>query len=168
MKKRIAMLLCTAVLTLGLAAAPAMASAGPFSPIEVETYTYGPLDELRVNKVYQLSQSDDPSGIPTEDFEQGGRRYHLLDMTIANADNETVTYTAIFGSIELARTSGQPGQQALYTETDTGLGLLLILICAGAVMIAVAALRDIKGKQMQDPPPEVTGAGKEENQYGVP
>ena len=131
MKKRIAMLLCTAALTLGLTAAPVMASAGPFSPIEVETYTYGPFDELRINKVYQLSVTDDPSGIPTEDFEQGGRRYYLLDMTIANADNETVTYTAVFGSVELARTSGQP--KYLYTETDTGLSLLLILICAGAV-----------------------------------
>ena len=167
MKKRIAMLLCTAALTLGLTAAPVMASAGPFSPIEVETYTYGPFDELRINKVYQLSVTDDPSGIPTDDFEQGGRRYYLLDMTVANADNETVTYTAVFGSVELSRTSGQPEYQALYTETDTGLDLLLILICAGAVMIVVAALYDIKAKQMQDSSQEATGAGKEENQHGV-
>ena len=148
MKKRIAMLLCTVALSLGLTAAPAMASAGPFSPIEVEIYTYGSFDELRINKVYHLTVADDPSGIPTEDFEQGGRRYYLLDMTVASADNEAVTYTAIFGSVELARTFGQPGYQALYTETDTGLGLLLILICAGAAMIAIAALRDIKAKQI--------------------
>ena len=38
MKKQIVMLLCTAVLTLGLTAAPAMASAESFSPIEVEVY----------------------------------------------------------------------------------------------------------------------------------
>ena len=80
MKKRIVMLLCTAVLSLGLAMAPAMASGGPFYPIKVEEYTYGPLDELRINKVYQLSLSDDPSGIPTEDFVRGGRQYYLLDM----------------------------------------------------------------------------------------
>ena len=80
MKKRIGMLLCTAVLTLSLTVAPAMASGGPFYPIKVEEYTYGPLDELRVSKVYQLSLSDDPSGIPTEDFERNGRRYYLLDM----------------------------------------------------------------------------------------
>ena len=140
MKKRIAMLLCTAVLALGLAVVPALALADPLTPVEVETYTYGPFDELRVNKVYQLSQSDDPSGIPTEDFEQGGRRYYLLDMTVASADNETVIYTATFGSVELARMSGQPGYQALYTETDTGLGLLLISICAGAVMTALCAI----------------------------
>ena len=42
MKKRIVMLLCTAVLTLGLIMAPAMASRGPFYPIEVEEYAYGP------------------------------------------------------------------------------------------------------------------------------
>ena len=52
MRKRIVTLLCTAVLTLGLTMAPAMASGGPFYPIEVEEYTYGPLDELRINKVY--------------------------------------------------------------------------------------------------------------------
>lgn len=80
MEKRIVTLLCTAVLTLGLTMAPAMASGGPFYPIKVEEYTYGPLDELRINKVYQLSLSDDPSGIPTEDFVRGGRQYYLLDM----------------------------------------------------------------------------------------
>ena len=80
MKKRIVMLLCTAVLALGLTLAPAMASGGPFYPIKVDEYTYGPLDELRISKVYQLSLSDAPSGIPTEDFERGGRRYYLLDM----------------------------------------------------------------------------------------
>ncbi len=80
MKKRIVMLLCTAVLTMGLTMAPAMASGGPFYPIKVEEYTAGSLDELRINKVYQLSLSDDPSGIPTEDFVRGGRHYYLLDM----------------------------------------------------------------------------------------
>ena len=47
----------------------------------MEEYTYGPFDELRINKVYQLSLSDDPSLIPTEDFERSGRRFYLLDMT---------------------------------------------------------------------------------------
>jgi len=46
----------------------------------VEEYTSGPLDELRIDKVYQLSLNDDPSGIPTEDLERGGRFYYLLDM----------------------------------------------------------------------------------------
>jgi len=52
-----------------------------YYPISVEEYTYGDFDELRVEKVYQLSLSDDPSLIPTEDFVRNGRRYYLLDMT---------------------------------------------------------------------------------------
>ena len=80
MKKRILTLLCTAVLAISIAAPPALAAGGPFYPVSVEEYTYGSFDELRINKVYQLSLSDDPSGIPTEDFERNGRRYFLLDM----------------------------------------------------------------------------------------
>ncbi len=80
MKKRITMLLCTAILLLGVTIPPALAAGGPYYPISVEEYTYGPLDELRIDKVYQLSLSDDPSGIPTEDFVRDGRRFYLLDM----------------------------------------------------------------------------------------
>ena len=80
MKKRITMLLCTAILLLGITVPPALAAGGPYYPISVEEYTYGPLDELRIDKVYQLSLADDPSGIPTEDFVRDGRRYYLLDM----------------------------------------------------------------------------------------
>ena len=137
MKKQIVILLCTAILTLGLSAAPAMASAGPLSPIEVETYTYGPLDEPRVNKVYRLPAGNDPSSIPTEDFEHGGRRYYLLDMTMANTDHETVTYTAIFGSVELARATGP---QTL-DGTDGSLGLLFLLSCVGGVIMVAANIK---------------------------
>ena len=35
-----------------------------YYPISVEEYTYGETEEPRINKVYQLSLSDDPSGIP--------------------------------------------------------------------------------------------------------
>lgn len=80
MKKRITMLLCTAILLLGITVPPALAAGGPYYPISVEEYTAGNFDELRINKVYQLSLSDDPSGIPTEDFVRDGRRYYLLDM----------------------------------------------------------------------------------------
>ena len=51
-----------------------------YYPVKVEEYTTGPLDELRIDKVYQLSLGDDPSGIPTEDFTRNGRLYYLLDM----------------------------------------------------------------------------------------
>lgn len=52
-----------------------------YYPVSVEEYTYGDFDEPRIDKVYQLSLSDDPSGIPTEDFVRNGRLYYLLDMT---------------------------------------------------------------------------------------
>ena len=72
-----------------------------YYPISVEEYTYGPFDELRVSKVYQLSLSDDPSGIPTEDFERGGRHYYLLDMTRKDevgVDTQTHTETVTLSS----------------------------------------------------------------------
>ena len=47
----------------------------------MEEYTYGEQNEPRINKVYQLSLSDDPSGIPRSDFVRNGRLYYLLDMT---------------------------------------------------------------------------------------
>ena len=79
MKKRIAMLLCALTALLSVTTLPALAAEQHY-PVSVEEYTYGPLDELRINKIYQLSLSDDPSGIPTEDFDRNGRHYYLLDM----------------------------------------------------------------------------------------
>lgn len=65
-----------------LAAEPAEGSqSASYYPIDLEEYTYGDFDELRINKTYQLSLSDDPSLIPTEDFTRNGRHYYLLDMT---------------------------------------------------------------------------------------
>ena len=77
-----ALILCTALSVPALAAEEAVPSKDSCCyPISVEEYTYGPLDELRIDKVYQLSLDDDPGGIPTEDFVRGGRLYYLLDMT---------------------------------------------------------------------------------------
>ena len=157
MKKRIVTLLCTTVLTLGLAAAPAIASAGPYSPIEVETYTYGPFDEPRINKVYRLSAADDPSGIPTEDFERNGRRYYLLGIVEDNADHEVVTYTAIFGSTELAMAEKHAGASGVtrfqpfdvdFAEKGADPDLLPFWVCAGCMAMAAAIeLCAIKSKQ---------------------
>ncbi len=80
MKKHIVTLLCTAALLLGAASSYALAADGPYYPISVEEYTAEGSEEPRIKKVYQLSLSDDPSGIPRSDFEQNGRRYYLLDM----------------------------------------------------------------------------------------
>ena len=80
MKKHMALLLCGLAVLAGTTTLPALAAEQHY-PVSVEEYTCGPLDELRINKVYQLSLSDDPSGIPTEDFDRGGRHYYLLDLT---------------------------------------------------------------------------------------
>lgn len=68
----------------GPAAEEAPRQDASYYPISVEEYTYGVLDELRVKKVYQLSLSDDPSLIPTGDFERNGLWFTLLDMTRKN------------------------------------------------------------------------------------
>ena len=84
--KRIFTILCALALVMA-GSATALAAEAPsgqtpsYYPISVEEYTYGDFDELRINKVYQLSLADDPSLIPTEDFVRNGRRYYLLDMT---------------------------------------------------------------------------------------
>lgn len=79
MKKYMAPLLCALMVLVSCTMLPALAAEQHY-PVSVEEYTYGPLDELRINKVYQLSLSDDPSGIPTGDFDRNGRHYYLLDM----------------------------------------------------------------------------------------
>ena len=147
LKKRIVRQLYVAVLTLGLAVAPVMASVDPFYPVEVETYTYGPLDELRINKVYRLSVSGDPSAISTEDFERNGRRYYLLDMIADSSDSEVVTYTVVYGSVELTRaegyasTYGQSGFRPFDADSfrnDTDSDLLPLFVCMGCAVIATA------------------------------
>ena len=84
--KRIFTILCALAIVMAgsataLAADAETGQSASYYPISVEEYTYGDFDELRINKTYQLSLSDDPSLIPTEDFTRNGRRYYLLDMT---------------------------------------------------------------------------------------
>lgn len=85
--KRIFTALCALVVIVMAGSATALAAdaetgqSASYYPISVEEYTYGDFDELRINKTYQLSLTDDPSLIPTEDFVRNGRRYYLLDMT---------------------------------------------------------------------------------------
>ena len=84
--KRILTILCALALVMtgsatALAVEPEAGQSASYYPVSVEEYTYGDFDELRINKTYQLSLSDDPSLIPTEDFVRNGRRYYLLDMT---------------------------------------------------------------------------------------
>ena len=65
--KRILTILCALAIVMAgsataLAAEPAEGGqSASYYPISVEEYTYGDFDELRINKTYQLSLSDDPS-----------------------------------------------------------------------------------------------------------
>ena len=80
--KRIFITMCAlAVFMAGALPIYAAESNSRYYPIAVEEYTAEGSDELRIQKVYQLSLSDDPSGIPTQDFERDGRTYRLLDIT---------------------------------------------------------------------------------------
>ena len=85
MKNRIIALLCAVMLALGALSPPAFAAQGKTQyPVSVEEYTEDGTDAHRIKKVYQLSLSDDPAGIPTEDFERDGVLYRLLDLTMKN------------------------------------------------------------------------------------
>ena len=72
------------------ATAPAQAEPPALYPTEVLEYTAGDLDEPRISKTYELSPTDDPALIPTEDFERSGRIYTLLDI-IKEDQTETDT-----------------------------------------------------------------------------
>ena len=106
--KRVLTAMCALALLVA-GCTPALAAEAPsaksepeqscYYPVKVEKYTSGPLDEPRIDKVYQLSLSDDPSGIPTEDFVRNGRLYYLLDMVRKDeigVDTQTHTETVIW------------------------------------------------------------------------
>ncbi len=80
MKKRIAILLCAVAVMLS-STAMAWEDEKEYYPIMVESYTMGSFDTPCIKKVYQLSLSDDPSRIPTDDFERFGYVYKLMDIT---------------------------------------------------------------------------------------
>ena len=95
------------------------AHAANLYPISEEAYTYGPLDELRIDKVYELTRFDDPADIPTGDFDRGGYHYTFLNMvgttqseTDTNgktvvASRDTMIYTVTFACQGEAKTNGQ-------------------------------------------------------------
>ena len=88
--KRTAALCLTALLACSLAI-PAMA-ADVLYPVEVTEYMEG--ESPRLKKVYILTPADDPSLIPTEDFEREGQTYTLLDVTRQDqVETDTRDYT---------------------------------------------------------------------------
>ena len=68
----------------------------PYRPVKVESYTWGDFDEIRIMRTYQLSPVDDPAGIPTQDFEDHGWVYHMVEMTSeeqVGTDSRQITRT---------------------------------------------------------------------------
>ena len=130
MKKRAIKLLCLVAAMLCLAVSALADSNGvrvtQLYPVSVEEYTEGDFDELRIRKVYQLSLSDDPSGIPTEDFERDGHVFHLLDLIRKDevgVDTQTHTETVTMDSNtgELSEILKQlDGQKDFTTEDEIG------------------------------------------------
>lgn len=130
MKKHMIALLCAVALLLNMAVPPALAAETQY-PISVEEYTEGSFDELRIKKVYQLSLSDDPAGIPTEDFERNGYTFHLLDLIRADevgVDTQTHTETVTMDSTtgELSEVLKQLEGQKDFTTKDGYSGVLLL------------------------------------------
>ena len=88
--KRTAVLCLTALLACSLAI-PAMA-ADVLYPVEVTEYME--VDSSRLKKIYVLAPTDDPSLIPTEDFDREGQTYTLLDITRQDqVETDTRDYT---------------------------------------------------------------------------
>ena len=91
-----ALLICTLTCP-ALAAEPAEGTPPPkqtaaFYPAEVRETAEG--DARRLEKIYLLSASDDPAGIPTADFDREGWHYTLLDVTRQdNSETDTRDYT---------------------------------------------------------------------------
>ena len=72
-----ALLLCTVLP--GRALAADTGEPAPLYPSEI--VEYGEADTPRLDKIYNLTETDDPADIPTEDFEREGFCYTLLDLT---------------------------------------------------------------------------------------
>lgn len=128
-----AALLCSAV--------PALA-VEVYSSVSVDSYTMGNFDTLCIQKVYQLSPSDDPSGIPTDDFVERGMLYRLSELT--SADNEgpdckAVTYTAVFTGTELPK--------AAEDSQDMNPLVVIGIWCGAAALAATTSHRPCEHKE---------------------
>lgn len=69
-----------------------------YTPDYVESYTVGSFDKLEICKVYCLSPEDTPDRISTEDFQEYGHYFSLLELTKESCDEADI-YTAVFQEI---------------------------------------------------------------------
>lgn len=101
MKKIIRLILCTIgamglwLWTLISICQPDSQPVTYYTPDIVESYTTGSFDELQICKVYYLSAEDSPDHISTENFQQYGRCFSLIELT-KERGTEADIYTAIF------------------------------------------------------------------------
>ena len=66
-----------------------------YAPDIVESYTTGSFDLIQVHKVYYLTEEDTPERISTEDFQQYGSNFRLIELA-KESGAEVDIYTAIF------------------------------------------------------------------------
>jgi len=66
-----------------------------YTPDHVESYTVGSFDQLQICKIYYLTLEDTPALIPTDDFEEYGHWFSLLELTKERCGTEVI-YTAVF------------------------------------------------------------------------
>ena len=109
MKKKLSLLLCIAVTLCAMSSTALAVSAEPIKEADPVTAMITAADTLpgisaypaevraseengiyRLEKVYYLTAKDDPTTIPTADFEREGRTYTLLDL-LKNDQTETDT-----------------------------------------------------------------------------
>ncbi len=81
---------CTALAADTENTGPAQEAPPPSVLYPAEVMTSEENGVIRLEKVYYLSTRDDPSAIPTEDFDREGRHYTLLDV-LKNDLSETET-----------------------------------------------------------------------------
>ncbi len=73
-----------------------------YTPDREESYMAGSFDQLQIWRIYQLDPADNPSHIPTKDFELNGWSYHMLRIDKEETDGQTV-YTAIFNGTKIPK-----------------------------------------------------------------
>lgn len=66
-----------------------------YAPDIVESYTTGSFDLLQIHKVYYLTEGDTPERISTEDFQQYGSNFRLIELAKESGAGADI-YTAIF------------------------------------------------------------------------
>ena len=83
--KRMIAFVCVLAICMLAGCAPVFAASLPhyscYYPVSVEETIGENCEDCRIVRVYQMSPTADPSGIPTEDFERLGCIYHLLNIT---------------------------------------------------------------------------------------